>query len=398
MLEKQQDRIIEKKNKMIDPRINTALLNEGIRQADTIELIASENFASAEVMQLCGSIFTNKYAEGLPGKRYYNGCANVDEIENIAIEYATKLFGCSFANVQPHSGANANLAVFKAFLTPGDCVLGMDLASGGHLSHGAKVNVSGAWFDPVSYGVDENGFINYQEVKKLAEWNRPKMIVAGASAYSQVIDWKKFREIADSVGAVLLADISHYSGLIAGGEYPSPFPHAHVVTTTTHKTLRGPRGGMIMWNDDEFSKKINGAVFPGTQGGPLMHIIAGKAQCFYEALQPEFKLYAKRVRINAHAMAQAFLDAGVDVVSSGTQCHMFTVDLRKEQLSGKEYANLLETHGITVNKNGVPGETRSFVETSGVRIGVAAETTRGHNEAWFKQLAHRMIEILREKK
>ena len=398
MLEKQQDRIIEKKNKMIDPRINTALLNEGIRQADTIELIASENFASAEVMQLCGSIFTNKYAEGLPGKRYYNGCANVDEIENIAIEYATELFGCSFANVQPHSGANANLAVFKAFLTPGDCVLGMDLASGGHLSHGAKVNVSGAWFDPVSYGVDENGFINYQEVKKLAEWNRPKMIVAGASAYSQVIDWKKFREIADSVGAVLLADISHYSGLIAGGEYPSPFPHAHVVTTTTHKTLRGPRGGMIMWNDDEFSKKINGAVFPGTQGGPLMHIIAGKAQCFYEALQPEFKLYAKRVRINAHAMAQAFLDAGVDVVSSGTQCHMFTVDLRKEQLSGKEYANLLETHGITVNKNGVPGETRSFVETSGVRIGVAAETTRGHNEAWFKQLAHRMIEILREKK
>jgi len=380
---------------MIDPRIHIALNNEAIRQENTIELIASENYTSDAVMELCGSILTNKYAEGLPGKRYYNGCANVDKIENIAIEYATKLFGCSFANVQPHSGANANLAVFKALLTPGDCVLGMDLASGGHLSHGANVNVSGAWFDPVSYGVGENGFINYQEVKKLAEWNRPKMIIAGASAYSQVIDWKRFREIADSVGAVLLADISHYSGLIAGGEYPSPFPHAHVVTTTTHKTLRGPRGGMIMWNDDELSKKINGAVFPGTQGGPLMHIIAGKAQCFYEALQPEFKLYAKRIRINAHAMAQTFLDAGVDIVSGSTQCHMFTVDLRNHAMSGREYADKLEAQGITVNKNGVPGETRSFAETSGVRIGVAAETTRGHDEKWFRNLAHRMIDILR---
>ena len=380
---------------MIDPRREIALLNEGIRQTSTIELIASENYTSQAVMDLCGSILTNKYAEGLPGKRYYNGCSNVDEIENIAIEYATKLFGCAFANVQPHSGANANLAVFKALLTPGDCVLGMDLASGGHLSHGANVNVSGAWFDPVSYGVGENGFINYQEVKKLAEWNRPKMIIAGASAYSQVIDWKRFREIADSVGAVLLADISHYSGLIAGGEYPSPFPHAHVVTTTTHKTLRGPRGGMIMWNDDELSKKINGAVFPGTQGGPLMHIIAGKAQCFYEALQPEFKLYAKRIRINAHAMAQTFLDAGVDIVSGSTQCHMFTVDLRNQTMSGREYADKLEAQGITVNKNGVPGETRSFAETSGVRIGVAAETTRGHDEQWFRNLAHRMIDILR---
>jgi glycine hydroxymethyltransferase len=383
---------------MIDKRILSILSNEGIRQADTIELIASENFASTEVMQLCGSIFTNKYAEGLPGARYYNGCEHVDEVETLAIEYATKLFGCEFANVQPHSGANANLAVFKAFLKPGDCVLGMDLASGGHLSHGAKVNVSGAWFDSISYGVNQQGFIDYDQVAKLALFNRPKMIVAGASAYSQVIDWKKFREIADSVGAVLLADISHYSGLIAGGEYPSPFPYADVVTSTTHKTLRGPRGGIILWNNADYTKKINSAIFPGTQGGPLMHIIAAKAQCFYEALQPDFKLYAKRIRINAHAMAQAFLDAGVDVVSNGTQCHMFTVDLRKEQLSGKQYANLLETHGITVNKNGVPGETRSFVETSGVRIGVAAETTRGHNEAWFKQLAQRMIEILREKK
>lgn len=320
----------------------------------------------------------------------------MDEVENLAIEYATKLFGCGFANVQPHSGANANLAVFKAFLKPGDCVLGMDLASGGHLSHGAKVNVSGAWFDSVSYGVDNRGFIDYDTVEKLAMFNKPKMIVAGASAYSQVIDWKRFRAIADSVGAVLLADVSHYSGLIAGGEYPSPFPYADVVTSTTHKTLRGPRGGIILWNNEDYTKKINSAIFPGTQGGPLMHIIAAKAQCFYEALQPEFKLYAKRIRINAHAMAQTFLDAGVDVVSGGTQCHMFTVDLRKEALSGREYADLLETHNITVNKNGVPGETRSFVETSGVRIGVAAETTRGHDEAWFKELATRMVAILKK--
>jgi glycine hydroxymethyltransferase len=381
---------------MIDKRILSILSSEGIRQADTIELIASENFASEAVMQLCGSIFTNKYAEGTPGKRYYNGCEHVDEVENLAIEYATKLFGCGFANVQPHSGANANLAVFKAFLKPGDCVLGMDLASGGHLSHGAKVNVSGAWFDSVSYGVDNRGFIDYDTVEKLAMFNKPKMIVAGASAYSQVIDWKRFRAIADSVGAVLLADVSHYSGLIAGGEYPSPFPYADVVTSTTHKTLRGPRGGIILWNNEDYTKKINSAIFPGTQGGPLMHIIAAKAQCFYEALQPEFKLYAKRIRINAHAMAQTFLDAGVDVVSGGTQCHMFTVDLRKEALSGREYADLLETHNITVNKNGVPGETRSFVETSGVRIGVAAETTRGHDEAWFKELATRMVAILKK--
>jgi glycine hydroxymethyltransferase len=381
---------------MIDKRILSILSSEGVRQADTIELIASENFASAEVMQLCGSIFTNKYAEGTPGKRYYNGCEHVDEVENLAIEYATQLFNCEFANVQPHSGANANLAVFKAFLKPGDCVLGMDLASGGHLSHGAKVNVSGAWFDAVSYGVDHRGFIDYDTVEKLAKFNQPKMIVAGASAYSQVIDWKRFRAIADSVGAVLVADVSHYSGLIAGGEYPSPFPYADVVTSTTHKTLRGPRGGIILWNNEDYTKKINSAIFPGTQGGPLMHIIAAKAQCFYEALQPEFKLYARRIRINAHAMAQTFLDAGVDVVSGGTQCHMFTVDLRKEQLSGREYADRLETHGITVNKNGVPGETRSFVETSGVRIGVAAETTRGHDEAWFKELATHMVAILRK--
>ena len=380
---------------MIDPRLTRVLANEAERQASTIELIASENFTSPEIMELCGSILTNKYAEGLPGKRYYNGCEHVDEVENIAIEYATRLFDCTFANVQPHSGANANLAVFKAFLTPGDVIVGMDLASGGHLSHGAKVNASGKWFDAHSYGVDDNGLIDYDSVAELVQRVKPKMLIAGASAYSQVIDWKRFREIADTVDAILLADISHYSGLIAGGEYPNPFPHAHVATTTTHKTLRGPRGGMILWNDETFSKKINGAVFPGTQGGPLMHIIAAKAQCFFEALQPEFRVYAKRIKINANAMARTFLDAGVEVISGGTHCHMMTLNLNKEKYSGREFADLLEKNGITVNKNGVPNDTRGFIETSGIRIGVAAETTRGHDERWFKELATRIVELLR---
>lgn len=383
---------------MIDPKITAALNNEAIRQNTTIELIASENYTSEAVMQLSGSILTNKYAEGLPNRRYYNGCENVDAVENLAIEYATKLFNCSYANVQPHSGANANLAVFKAFLNPGDAILGMDLASGGHLSHGAGVNVSGAWFVAHSYGVDSRGFIDYDAVQEMVQFIRPKMVIAGASAYSQVIDWRRFREIADSVGALLMCDVSHYSGLIVANEYPSPFPYADVVTTTTHKTLRGPRGGIILWNNSEYSRKLNSAVFPGTQGGPLMHIIAAKAQCFYEALQPEFKLYAKRIKINAHAMAQAFLDAGISVVSSGTQSHMFTVDLRDQAISGREYADLLEAHGITVNKNGVPNETRSFAETSGIRIGVAAETTRGHDERWFRELANKMIALLQEAK
>jgi glycine hydroxymethyltransferase len=380
---------------MLDPRIDIALLNEGLRQNSTIELIASENYTSQAVMDLCGSILTNKYAEGLPGRRYYNGCVHVDEIENIAIEYATKLFDCAYANVQPHSGANANLAVFKAFLKPGDVIVGMDLASGGHLSHGAKVNASGAWFTSHSYGVNEQGLIDYDAVAQLVWDTRPVMVIAGASAYSQVIDWARFEEIAASVGALLLADMAHYSGLVAGGEYPSPFPHADIVTTTTHKGLRGPRGGLILWNDIEHSKRINSAVFPGTQGGPLMHIIAGKAQCFYEALQPEFKQYAQQIRVNADTMAKTFVLSGVNVVSGGTQCHMFTIDLTNERLSGREYADLLEQHGITVNKNGVPGETRSFAETSGVRIGVAAETTRGHDHVWFHELALRMIDILR---
>jgi glycine hydroxymethyltransferase len=380
---------------MLDNKLKLILEKEKIRQDTTVELIASENFTSQAVMDLCGSIFTNKYAEGLPGKRYYNGCEYVDDIETLAIDYATELFNCGYANVQPHSGANANLAVFKAFLTPGDVIVGMDLSSGGHLSHGSSVNVSGAWFTQVSYGVDSRGFIDYDAVAELVSFTKPKMVIAGASAYSQVIDWAKFREIADSVGAVFLADIAHYSGLIAGRQYPSPFPYADVVTSTTHKGLRGPRGGIILWNDPEFSRQLNSAVFPGTQGGPLMHIIAAKAQCFYEALQPEFELYARRIRINAHAMAQTFLDAGVNIISGSTQCHMMTIDLTKEKYSGKEFADLLELNGITVNKNGVPGDKRGFVQTSGIRLGVAAETTRGHGEAWFKELANKIIVLLR---
>lgn len=380
---------------MIDPKIQQALDQEAIRQKNTIELIASENFTSQAVMDLCGSILTNKYAEGLPGKRYYNGCTNVDDIENLAIEYVKELFNCEFANVQPHSGANANFAVFKAFLNPTDTVVGMDLASGGHLSHGAKVNVSGSWFITHTYGVDDNGFINYDDVEKMVLDTRPKLLIAGASAYSQIIDWARFKDIATKVDALLLADVSHYSGLIVADQYPSPFPYADIVTTTTHKGLRGPRGGIILWNNPDYTKRINSAVFPGTQGGPLMHIIAGKAQCFYEALQPEFQDYARQVRINAAAMAETFIAAGVKVVSGSTKCHMFTLDLSNESISGRQYADLLEENGITVNKNGVPGERRSFAETSGVRIGVAAETSRGHDEQWFRELATRMVKILR---
>ena len=380
---------------VFDPRIKKIVFDETARQDNTVELIASENFTSPEIMGLCGSILTNKYAEGLPGKRYYNGCDEVDKVEELAIEYATKLFDCNFANVQPHSGANANLAVFKAFLKPNDLIVSMDLSSGGHLSHGAKVNISGKWFVIKNYGVDDNGIIDYDEAERLVLKHSPKMIIAGASAYSRVIDWKRFRKMADSVGAILLADVSHYSGLIAGKSYPNPFPYADVVTTTTHKTLRGPRGGMILWNDKEYSNKLNSAVFPGTQGGPLMHIIAAKAQCFYEALQPDFHLYTERVIANANMMAKTFIAADVEIVSGGTQSHMFTINLNKEKYSGREFADLLEEKGITVNKNGVPNDTRGFIETSGVRIGVAAETTRGNDEEWFKTLAQIMIQYLR---
>lgn len=378
----------------MDQRINNILAKETDRQHQTIELIASENFASQAVMDLCGSVFTNKYAEGYPGKRYYNGCDNMDEIEQLAIDTLKKVYGVNFANVQPHSGANANLAVFKAFLKPGDTVLGMDLASGGHLSHGAGVNVSGAWFDAHTYGVNEEGWLDYDAIMKQALEIKPHMIVAGASAYPRKIDWAEFRRIADQVGAILLVDMAHYSGLVAGGAYDNPCDYADVVTSTTHKTLRGPRGGIILWNDEFFTKKINSAIFPGTQGGPLMNIIAGKAQAFIEADTPEFKQYAKDVVRNAKAMCDVLRQRGFTVQTGGTDSHIILINLSDHKYSGREAADLLEQHGITVNKNGVPNDRRSFVETSGIRIGTAAETTRGHEEMWFRKLAHKMADIL----
>ncbi len=365
------------------------------RQQTTIELIASENFASDAVMKLCGSEFTNKYAEGYPGRRYYNGCEHMDEIETLAIEKLKDLYDCNFANVQPHSGANANLAVMKAFLNVGDTILGMDLASGGHLTHGAPVTISGKWFDAHTYGVGENGLINYDDVALLAETHKPKMIIAGASAYPRQIDWKRFREIADSVGALLMVDMAHYSGLIAGGAYDSPIPHADVVTSTTHKTLRGPRGGIILWNNPDYTKKINGGIFPGTQGGPLMNIIAAKAQAFIEADTKEFFDYAEQVIINAQAMCRVFLMNGIPVQTGGTDSHIILMDLSQSKYSGREAADLLEWHGITVNKNGIPNDPRPFMETSGIRIGTAAETTRGHDEEWFIKLAQRISDILK---
>jgi glycine hydroxymethyltransferase len=379
----------------MDSRIKNILLNEGIRQSSTVELIASENFASEAVMELAGSIFTNKYAEGYPGKRYYNGCRNMDEVEQLAIDMLCNLYGAKFANVQPHSGANANTAVYQAFLKPGDRILGMDLASGGHLSHGAKVNSSGKNYMSYSYGVDANGYLDYKEIRKQALEIKPKMIVAGASAYPRKIDFFTFRQIADEVGAYLLVDMAHYSGLIAGGEYPNPVPYADAVTSTTHKTLRGPRGGIILWNNPEYTTKINSAIFPGTQGGPLMHIIAAKAQCFIEAGTWEFKDYTQAVVRNAQAMCEVFINEGFSVQTGGTNSHIILMDLSKSKHSGREAADLLEANGITVNKNGVPNDPRSFVETSGIRIGTAAETTRGHDKEWFRQLAYTIVDILK---
>jgi len=378
----------------MDSKIRSILNKEYTRQATTVELIASENFASEAVMDLAGSIFTNKYAEGYPGKRYYNGCENMDYLETFAIKTLCQLYGANFANVQPHCGANANTAVYQAFLKPGDKLLGMDLASGGHLSHGSPPNISGKVYDAYSYGVDENGLIDYDAVRAKAIEVQPKMIVAGASAYPRQIDWAKFREIADEVGALLLVDMAHYSGLIAGGVYDNPVPHAHVVTSTTHKTLRGPRGGVILWNEGVFSKRINGAIFPGTQGGPLMHIIAAKAQCFVEASQPEFSTYASDVVFHAKLMCEVFQVRGMKVQTDGTDSHIILMDLSDSKFSGREAADLLEDNGITVNKNGIPNDPRSFVETSGIRIGTAAETTRGHDTEWFIKLANRIADIL----
>ena len=378
----------------MDNRIYQILNREAARQASTVELIASENFASQAVMDLAGSVFTNKYAEGYPGKRYYNGCEHMDEIEQLAIDTLCSLYGAKFANVQPHSGANANTAVYQAFLKPGDAILGMDLASGGHLSHGSPPNISGKIYDAHTYGVDAAGFLNYDEIAKKAVAVKPKMIVAGASAYPREIDWAKFRAIADSVGALLLVDMAHYSGLIAGGAYPNPVPYADVVTSTTHKTLRGPRGGIILWNNEDYTKRINGAIFPGTQGGPLMHIIAAKAQCFIEADTASYSDYAHNVVRNAKAMCDVFRQRDMPVQTGGTDSHIILMDLSDSKHSGREAADLLEANGITVNKNGVPNDPRNFVETSGIRLGTAAETTRGHDEMWFRQLAHKIADIL----
>ena len=378
----------------MDGRVKAILNNERARQRHTIELIASENFASDAVMDLCGSIFANKYAEGYPGARYYNGCEHMDSIEQLAIDELIKLYGSEFANVQPHCGANANTAVYQAFLKPGDKILGMDLASGGHLSHGAKVNISGKVYEAHHYGVDENGWLDYDSILKQADEIKPRMIVAGASAYPRQIDWETMRYIADYVSAYLLVDMAHYSGLITGGAYESPIEYADVVTSTTHKTLRGPRGGIILWNDKQYSRKINSAIFPGTQGGPLMNIIAAKAQAFIEANTQEFKDYTQAVVANAKAMCEVFTARKLPVQTGGTDSHIILMDLSEQSISGRDAADLLEDNGITVNKNGVPNDPRSFVETSGIRIGTAAETTRGHNEDWFRSLAHKITDLI----
>ena len=374
--------------------IKKILKREKKRQKNTIELIASENFASKAVMDLCGSIFTNKYAEGYPNKRYYNGCTCMDEIENCAIKSVKALYLSEFANVQPHCGANANTAVYQAFLNPTDTILAMDLASGGHLSHGAKVNISGKIYNGVHYGVDTEGWLNYNEIDDLAKKHKPKMIVAGASAYPRIIDWKKIKDIAQRNNAVFLVDMAHYSGLVAGKGYPNPVECADIVTSTTHKTLRGPRGGFILWNNPEYTKKINSAIFPGTQGGPLMNMIAAKAQAFKEANTRDFQEYIGRVISNAKQMSDVFIENGFKIQTNGTDSHIILVNLTDKKYSGKEAANLLEVNGITVNKNGIPNDPRNFIETSGIRIGTAAETTRGNGSSWFRKVARDICKIL----
>ena len=371
-----------------DPEVGQAMQAEFARQSRNLELIASENIVSEEVMMAMGSVLTNKYAEGYPGKRYYGGCECVDVVENIAIERAKKLFGCDYANVQPHSGAQANMAVFFAVLNPGDTFMGMDLSNGGHLTHGSPVNMSGKYFHCVSYGVDAYGVIDYEDVRAKAHEHHPKLIVAGASAYCRTIDFPKFREIADEVGAVLMVDMAHIAGLVAAGVHPSPFPYADVVTTTTHKTLRGPRGGMILANQAAVDKfNFNKAIFPGIQGGPLMHVIAGKAVAFGEALKPEFKAYQEQVVRNAKALANALMARGQKIVSGGTDNHLMLLDLIGLEVTGKELQNRLDEVYITVNKNTVPGEPRSPFVTSGIRIGTPAVTSRGLKEADMEKLA-----------
>ena len=372
-----------------DPELAKAMDDELARQRSHIELIASENLVSKAVMAAMGSPLTNKYAEGYPGKRYYGGCENVDVIENLAIERAKELFGCDYVNVQPHSGAQANMAVQFAVLQPGDTIMGMNLDQGGHLTHGSPVNMSGKYFHVVPYGVDENGYLDYDEMRRLALECKPKMIIAGASAYARTIDFKKFREVADEVGAVLMVDMAHIAGLVAAGLHPSPIPYADVVTTTTHKTLRGPRGGMILANKEAAEKfNFNKAIFPGIQGGPIMHVIAGKAICLGEALKPEFKAYQEQVVKNAKALSAALIDEGFDILTGGTDNHLMLVDLRNMDISGKELQNRCDEAYITLNKNTVPNDPRSPFVTSGVRIGTPAVTTRGMVESDMKEIAH----------
>ena len=378
-----------------DPELWGAVESELGRQRDEIELIASENIVSAAVMEAQGTVLTNKYAEGYPGRRYYGGCQYVDVAETLAIERACQLFDCGFANVQPNSGSQANQGVFTALLQPGDTILGMDLASGGHLTHGAKPNQSGKWFNAVHYGVRESdNLIDYDQVAALAKEHQPKLIIAGGSAVPRVIDFAKFREIADSVGAYLHVDMAHFAGLVAAGEPPSPFPHAHVATTTTHKTLRGPRGGMILTNDEALAKKFNSAIFPGIQGGPLMHVIAAKAVAFGEALRPEFKDYMKQVRANAVALSDQLIKGGLDIVTGGTDTHVMLVDLRPKKVTGNITDAALGRAHITTNKNGIPFDPEKPMVTSGIRLGTPAGTTRGFGEAEFRQIADWIVEVV----
>ena len=382
--------------KDFDPDLWGAISSEVQRQEDHIELIASENYTSKRVLEAQGSVLTNKYAEGYPGKRYYGGCEHVDVAESLAIERAKELYGAAYANVQPHSGASANSAVYLALCDAGDVVLGMSLDHGGHLTHGAKVNFSGKTYQSYQYGLDPTtGELDYKEVRSLAKEHKPKMIIAGFSAYSGIVDWAKFREIADEVGAYLLVDMAHVSGLVAAGLYPTPIPFADVVTTTTHKTLRGPRGGLILAKgNEEIHKKLNSAIFPGTQGGPLMHVIAAKAVCFKEALEPEFKDYQAQVKLNAKTMAQTFMDRGINIVSNGTENHMFLVDLINKGITGKEADAALGRANITVNKNAVPNDPQSPFVTSGLRIGTPAATTRGFKEAEVAEVASWICDII----
>ena len=383
----------------MDRKISSLLRKETERQEENIELIASENYVSKDILKLQGSILTNKYAEGYPGKKYYGGCTYIDEIENLAIDYACRLFHVRYANVQPHSGSSANMAVYKALLNIGDTVLGMDLSNGGHLTHGHPMNFSGKEYNIVSYTVDkESGIIDYNELRNIALETKPKMIIAGASAYSRMIDFAKFREIANEVGAYLMVDMAHIAGLVATGLHPSPVPYADVITTTTHKTLRGPRGGLILTNDEEIITKINKTIFPGIQGGPLMHVIAAKAQCFYEAMEPSFKDYTTNIIKNAKALSKTFIDNGVKVISGGTDNHLILIDVKSSfGITGKEAETILDKINITTNKNTIPNDTESPFKTSGLRIGTPAMTTRGFTTEDFEEVGIIIIEALRNK-